>query len=117
VRQSDYEDISGEFGYDVNVGATMPRLPQMERASWHAFLTLLSTFPQLMLSKRLIKMQAENHHIEDETLQKEFHEIGQKMMSGQLPMPGGQGSQPGVAEDRPGSAIGGQAGGVASMPG
>lgn len=117
VRQSDYEDIQGEYGYDVNVGATMPRLPQMERASWQAFLTLLATFPQLMMSKRLLKMQAENHHIEDETMVEELHSIGQKMMGGQLPMPGGQGSQPGVPEDRPVSAIGGQAGGVMSMPG
>jgi len=115
VKAENYEDIQGEFGYDVNVGATMPRLPQMERASWTAFLTLLSQFPQLMLSPRLLKHQAENHHIEDETMLKELENIAQKMMAGQLPMPGGAGSQAGVPEDRPVSAIGGQAGGSQSL--
>jgi len=37
------------------------------------------------------------------------------MMSGQMPTPGNTGSQAGVSEDRPVSAIGGQAGGGQSM--
>jgi len=48
VKQSDYEEIDGEYEYSVNVGATLPRMPQMERASWQAFLALLSQFPQLL---------------------------------------------------------------------
>ena len=40
----------------------------------------------------------------------EIHQIVQKMVSGQIPMPGAQGSQAGVGEDRPVSATGGQTG-------
>ena len=115
VKQSDYEEIDGEYEYSVNVGATLPRMPQMERASWQAFLALLSQFPQLLLSKRLLKTMAEQHHIEDEAMIDEMYALGQKMMSGQMPTPGNTGSQAGVSEDRPVSAMGGQAGGVQSM--
>ena len=68
-----------------------------------------------MLSKRLFKKMAEMHHIEDEVMLEEMFQIGQQIMSGQLPMPGGAGSQPGVGEDRPVSAMGGMAGGVQSL--
>jgi len=115
VKQSDYEEIDGEYEYSVNVGATLPRMPQMERASWQAFLALLSQFPQLLLSKRLLKTMAEQHHIEDEAMIDEMYALGQKMMSGQMPTPGNTGSQAGVSEDRPVSAMGGQAGGGQSM--
>jgi len=112
VRASDYEEIAGEFEYGVNVGATIPRMPQMERASWQAFLNLLANFPQLMLSKRLMKNMAEQHHIEDEAMLEELLKIAKQMMSGAIPAPGNVGSQPGVGENRPVSAIGGQAGGM-----
>ena len=117
VRVGDYEAIQGEFEYNVNVGATIPKMPQMERASWQAFLTLLSSFPHLLLSKRLMKSMAENHHIEDEAMLEELYRIGQQMMSGQLPMSGNAGSQAGQGEDRPVSAMGGQAGGIQSIMG
>jgi len=112
VRASDYNEINGEFEYKVNVGATIPRMPQMERASWQAFLNLLANFPQLMLSKRLMKNMAEQHHIEDDAMLEELMRIAKQMMSGTIPAPGNVGSQPGVSEDRPVSAIGGQAGGM-----
>ena len=115
VRASDYGDVNGEFEYTVNVGATLPRMPQIERASWMAFLGLLAQFPHLLLSKRLFKKMAEMHHIEDEILLEEMYNIGQQIMGGQLPMPGGAGSQPGVGEDRPTSAMGGMAGGGQSL--
>jgi hypothetical protein len=115
VRASDYEEIEGEYEYNVNIGATQPRLPHIERASWQAFLALLATFPQLALSKHLLTKMAEMHHIEDERMVDEVYEIASKMMSGQLPMPGQQGSQPGVPEERPVSATGGAAGGVQSL--
>ena len=117
VKVEDYDEIAGEYQYSVNVGSTIPQLPQMERASWQAFLGLLSKFPQLMLSKRLLKSTAEQHHIEDEALIDELYDIGQKMMGGQIPTPGGGGggSQAGVSEDRPESAMGGQAGGGQSL--
>jgi hypothetical protein len=115
VRASDYEEIQGEFEYAVNVGATIPRMPQMERASWQAFLTLLSNFPQLMLSPTLLKEMADQHHIENEMLIQELLNIGKQISSGQIPGPGNTGSQPGVPEDRPVSAMGGQAGGIQSI--
>lgn len=115
VTPEDYADIAGEYAYEVNVGSTIPRIPQMERSSWMAFLGLLANFPQLLLSKHLLKRMAEMHHIEDEVMLNEISDIGQKMMSGQLPMSGSSGSQPGVGEERPESASGGQAGGVQSL--
>ena len=115
VRVNDYTEIEGEYQYSVNVGSTIPQLPQMERASWQAFLALLAQFPQLLLSKRLLKSTAEQHHIEDEALVEELHMIGKQMMSGQIPQSGNIGSQPGVGEDRPVSAMGGQAGGGKSL--
>ena len=111
VRTEDYESINGEFEYSVNVGSTMPQLPQMERASWIAFLTLLQGFPQLLLSPTLIKEMAELHHLDNEALVNELLQIGKQMMSGQIPSTSPQGSQPGQGEDRPVSAIAGQFGG------
>ena len=115
VRVDDYEEIAGEFEYTVNIGATIPRMPHIERASWMAFLALLAQFPHLLLSKQLFKKMAEMHHIEDEVLLEEMFKIGQQIMGGQLPMPGGGGSQAGVSEDRPQSAMGGMAGGGQSL--
>ena len=115
VKEEDYEEVNGEYEYSVNVGATLPRMPQMERASWQAFLSMLSQFPQLLLSKRLLKNMAEQHHIEDEAMIDELYNLGKQMMSGQIPAPGNTGSQKGVGEDRPVSAMGGMAGGGQSM--
>lgn len=112
VRTDDYEAIEGEFEYSVNVGATVPRMPQMERASWMAFLTMLANFPHLLQSKRLLKRMAEMHHIEDDQMIAELQKIWQQMMSGQAPFPGNTGSQPGVGEERPVSAMGGLLGGA-----
>lgn len=114
VKTEAYEDIAGEFGYDVNVGSTIPRLPQTERASWMAFLSILGGFPQLMLSKRLLKMTAENHHIEDEAMIEELFQIGQQMMQQQAEAKGA-GSQAGISEDRPVSATAGAAAGSLSL--
>jgi len=115
VKTSDYDDIAGEYEYTVNVGATLPRLPQIERSSWMAFLTFLGNAPQFALSPRLLKKAAEMHHIEDEAMLLEINEIAKKMMSGQIPVPGAQGSQAGVGETRPQSEVGGQVGGFQSL--
>lgn len=119
VQATDYEGVEGEYEYSVNVGATIPRMPHIERAQWLAFLTLLGNFPQLMLSPSLMKRMAEMHHIEDEMMLMEIQRIAKQMMSGKIPMSGNTGSQAGVGEERPTSAMGGQAGGVMSlgMPG
>jgi len=111
VRQTDYEEIDGEYEYNVNVGATMPQLPQMERASWMAFMQFLANAPQFLTSKRLLKRVADMHHIEDEPMIEELFNMGRKMAAGQMQAPGKQGSLPGQSEVRPVSAVGGQAGG------
>lgn len=115
IRQSDYQDIEGQYQYDVNIGATMPRLPQMERQSWIAFLSFLGNNPQFLLSRRLLTKAAEMHHIDDEALIDDLMGIGKQMMSGQLPVTGQSGSLPNVGEARPVSAMGGQAGGAKSL--
>jgi hypothetical protein len=115
VREDSWEEIEGEFEYSVNVGATIPRMPQMERASWQAFLQLLQGFPHLLTQRHLLKRMAEMHHIEVEAMLAEMMELGKQILGGQVPMPGPAGSQPGVGEDRPMSAVGGMAGGVQSL--
>jgi hypothetical protein len=110
VRSTDYGEIDGEYEYDVNVGSTLPQMPQMERASWTAFMAFLGNAPQFGLSKQLLKKAAQMHHIDDDVLVDEIHQIVKQMVSGQIPMPGAQGSQAGVGEDRPVSAMGGQSG-------
>jgi hypothetical protein len=116
VRTDDYEAIEGEYEYSVNVGATTPRLPEIERAQWIAFLNLLASAPQLAVSKRLLKHQAELHHIDDEVLIDELHQIALQMMSGQMPMPGQQGSVPGQP-GKPGTSTMGSAMGMANIRG
>jgi len=116
VKTDDYEAIEGEYEYSVNVGATTPRLPEIERAQWIAFLNLIASAPQLALSKRLLKHQAELHHIDDEVLVDEIHQIAVQMMSGAMPMPGTQGSVPGQG-GLPGTATLGSAFGMANIRG
>lgn len=112
VRAQDYEGINGEYEYSVNVGATTPQLPEIERAQWISFLSLLGNAPQLMLSKSLLKRTAEMHHIEDENLINELYAIGQRMSQGG--MPGAAGSTPGVSSPMtlPASTTGGMAAGA-----
>jgi len=115
VRQDDYQEINGEFQYDVNPGATIPNMPQMERASWLSFLTLLAGFPHLLLNKHLMKRMAEMHHIEDEVMLEELLQLGKMIMGGQMPMPGQQGSAPNTSETKPQAVTGGQTGGPMSL--
>ena len=113
VKVEDYEDIEGEYEYSVNTGATTPRLPEIERAQWIAFLNLLASAPQLALSKRLLKQMSELFHIDDEAMLEELYNIARQMMTGALPMPGRQGSTPGTP-GFPGTASAGMATGMAN---
>lgn len=117
VRTIDYEAINGEFEYSINVGATTPQLPEIERAQWMAFLGLIAQAPQLALSPALLKKMAELHHIYDENMLRELLEIAQKMMAGALPMPGQQGSMPNVMQMNPQAANGGAAAGINNIRG
>jgi hypothetical protein len=119
MRPEDYQQIEGEYEYSINVGATTPQLPEIERAQWLSFLGVVTNAPQLLLSKTLLKETARMHHIENDALVEELFEIGQQMMSGQIPMPGAQGSQPntqGTAAARTGGQAMGS-GNVMSMRG
>ncbi len=113
VRTDDYEAIDGEYEYTVNVGSTVPQLPQVERSSWMAFLTILASAPQIGMSKRLLKQTAEMHHIEDDALIDEVFQLMQKMF--QVQGAGRPGSQPGVSEANPAGATAGIATGNQSL--
>ena len=118
VKQSDYESITGQFEYSMNVGASMARLPQLERAQWMAFMSqVIVPFPHVLTAPRFMRRMAEMFGIEDEAALEELRQIGLQMMSGKLPMPGGAGSAQGVPEDNPvtkvlGAAMGALGGNV-----
>ena len=109
VRPVDYEDIEGEYQYSVNVGMMQPQLPEVERSQFTAVLNLFASAPQLMYSKRLLKKIAEMYHISDDALVEELWSIAQMMLSGQIPMPGQQGSVPG-SPMMPGAGMTGRGG-------
>ena len=111
VKVDDYQSIEGEFEYSVNVGATSPRLPQTERAQWTAFMSqVVIPMPHILTAPHFMKKMAEMFGIEDDAMLEELRQLGLQMMSGQVPMPGGgSGSQAGVPESNPVSAMMGQA--------
>lgn len=95
IKESDYQDIEGEYEYSVNLGASQPRLPEIERSQWIAFMSqVVIPFPQILTAPAVMKRMAEMFHIEDDAALEEFRQLGLKMMSGQMPMPGGQGGGP-----------------------
>ena len=107
VTKADYEDIAGEFGYAVNLGASRPRLPEIERSQWIAFMSqVVIPFPHILTKPSVMKRMAEMFHIEDDAALEEFRQLGEAILSGQMPMPGNQG---GGGEANPISAIMGQA--------
>lgn len=103
VKAEDYQEVDGEYEYSVNVGASQPRLPDIERSQWIAFLSqVVIPMPQILTAPNFLKRMAEMFHIEDEAALQELRDLGQKMMSGQMPMPGNQGGGP---SDNPVAAI------------
>jgi hypothetical protein len=108
IKKGDYEKIDGEFEYSVNAGASSPRLPEIERAQWIAFMSqVIIPFPHILTAPAIMKRMAAMFGIEDEAAVEEFRQLGQKIMSGQMPMPGG--GQGGGASNNPVAAIMGQA--------
>lgn len=95
IRESDYEQIEGEFSYGVNLGASQPRLPEIERSQWIAFLSqVVVPFPHILTAPNVMKRMAEMFHIEDEAALEEFRQMGLKIMAGHMPMPGNSGGGP-----------------------
>lgn len=102
VSPNHYKNIEGEFEYGINVGSTAPRLPDIERAQWIAFMSqVIVPFPHILTSPTIMKRMAEMFHIQDDAALEEFRQLGLKIMSGQMPMPGqsggGANSQTGAA--------------------
>ena len=106
VGPGDFEDINGEFEYTVEVGSTLPRIPALERNQLMALLQTLASFPHLMTSKAMMTHLADLHRIDNEQIITELMNIGQQIVGGEAPMPGGGGgaaggSQAGVPENNP----------------
>ena len=56
IRETDYDEIEGEYSYGVNLGASQPRLPEIERSQWIAFLSqVVVPFPHILTSPSLMK--------------------------------------------------------------
>jgi len=95
IQKNDYEAIAGEFDYSVNVGATQPRLPDVERAQLTAFISqVVMPFPAILTQRPLVKMIAELYHIEDDAVIESLMQLGQQITSGQLPGANAQGGGP-----------------------
>lgn len=116
IRTDDYQAINGEYEYDVNVGSTMPKMPQMERASLMAFLQLVSGAPLLATNRAVLKRILEMHHIEGDSIVDGLMQVANQMV--QMMSAGAQkqpGSVAGVTENKPEATMGGQAGGPQSL--
>lgn len=116
VKTRDYDEIKGEYEYSINVGATTPQIPEIERAQWMAFLGLIAQAPHLALSKLLLKRTAEMHHIYDDAMLEEISKIAQAVIAGQG-APKGVGSQPNLMEQNPAAMGPGAAMGMANIRG
>lgn len=113
IRTDDYEKINGEYEYSVNVGSTMPNLPQVERSSWMAFLGVIGANPMLATSKRLLEKTAEMHHIEDRAMVEEIYNMATKAMQAQQQKQAGD--MAGVSRTNPAGATAGVANGNLSL--
>ena len=110
VKKSDYEEIEGEYEYTVNLGAMQPRLPDIERAQLTAFISqVVMPFPAILTKRALVQRFAELYHIEDDAFIESLIQLGQQVVSGQLPGPGNQGGGP---SNNPIAQIMGMAGGA-----
>src|SRR5512139_3138589 len=120
VRTTDYDDIAGQYQYSINVGATTPQLPEIERAQWMAFLGLIAQAPQLAQSPALVKKMAELHHIYDEALVQELVKIATQqvqMQAMQGEAGGGAGGQANVMQQNPAAMGPGAAMGINNIRG
>jgi len=78
VKEEDFEAIQGEFEYSVNVGSTSPRIPQVERAQFIAFLSqVITQLPEITQAPNLLKSLLEKFGIEDSISTEELKHVGQ----------------------------------------
>ena len=117
IKESDYDSIEGEYEYSVNVGATTPQLPEIERAQLLSFAGLFMQAPQLWAElPTFTKHILEAHHIYNEKMIEEFAAVGQKVAQGAIPAPGAQGSAPNTT-GTPAARTGGAAAGISNIRG
>ena len=118
VRQQDYEEIEGEYEYTVDVGATTPHLPEIERAQLMSFLGTWIQAPQLFAAApELTKKILESHHIQNEVIIAEIKAIGDMIAQGAIAGgPGATGSQPNTT-GTPAAQTGGMAMGTNNIRG
>ena len=117
IRVTDYAEIEGEYQYSMDVGATTPQLPEIERAQFNAVLELLISAPQIMQSEPLLKEIFKMYNVSSPIVISELTKIAQQMLSGQIPMPGPRGSAPNQMEQNPAAISGGMASGINNFRG
>lgn len=117
IRAEAYTEINGEYDYSIDLGATTPQIPEIERAQFSAVLQLLISAPQIMQSPALLKEIFKMYSVSSPVIIAELTQIAQKMLSGQIPMPSAQGSQPNTSQQNPAAIQGGAAAGINNFRG
>jgi hypothetical protein len=110
VRVIDYDSIQGDFEYSIDIGATTPRIPDIERAQFMSVIQTFAQFPQMLLSQRLTEKVFKLFEIQDQIMIQELMQIGRAMMQGQLPPPSGS-NAPGIPTNSQATKEGGKSGG------
>jgi hypothetical protein len=87
-----------QFEADVTVspGSARPRGLAVERGEWLQFLQLLGQFPQLALSRELLRQTAEKFETISDAMVDELHLLAKQMMAAQQQVAGRDG-QPGAS--------------------
>jgi hypothetical protein len=122
VRTTDYDNIAGEYEYQVDVGSVKPKIPEIERAQLMQFLTLFSNPMAVQIlgtNKPLMKKVGEIFEM-DQSVMDELGNIANTVAQGQMPglqQGGQQGSMPGIPESNPVAMLGGKATGMANFRG
>jgi hypothetical protein len=117
IRKTDYDEIEGEYEYTVNVGATTPQLPEIERAQLMSFMSTWIQAPQLFAEcPTLTKEILESHHIYNEAIIEELKALGEKIAQGMVQQPGATGSAPNTG-GTPAAVTGGMAMGMNNVRG
>lgn len=115
VRTSNYDDIAGEYEYQIDIGSVTPQLPEIERAQWMGFMGLVAQAPWLATNKRLMRKTADLFHIHDDGMIEELSAMAQQMMQQMSGGGGGAsaaGGQANLSAENPMSLMGGMAAGM-----
>lgn len=75
------EELTFEADVSVAPGSMRPRNLDVERRNWLEFLRILGQFPQLALSRELLRKTAEKFEITDERMLDELSALAEKMVN------------------------------------